>query len=97
MAAKTAEKKEKKAARGGAFTPDPGVCRIISLGDGTHAYIFNTAGKTLHVQVPSPAWKEALRQLVEAFGDVVVAGWVRSQFAEPASLLAALETQGASE
>lgn len=89
MSTKTSKK---KASRGGAFTPALGVCRIISLGDGTHAYVFNVAGITLHVQVGTPAWNEAIRQLVENFGDVAVAGWVRDQFADSSNLLAAMET-----
>lgn len=76
MGAKTAEKKEKAAKGKGVFLPDVGVCRVISLGGGTHAYVLNGSGKTLHVRVGTQAWDEAIRNLTESFGEDLVSKWI---------------------
>jgi hypothetical protein len=95
MGAKTAEKKDKKLAKGrGEFVPDADVCRIISLGGGTFAYVLDHAGKTLHLRVGTVAWAEALKSLIEAFGLLSVTRWLSQQFG-PATdeILTALDNE----
>lgn len=64
---KTARKNATKGkARDAAFIPSPDVKRIISLNGGQHAYILNpTNGKTHHVKVDSPEYRELLQLLFD--------------------------------
>lgn len=63
---KTARKNQQKGKiKDQAFIPSPDVTRIIPLNGGQHAYILNpTNGRTHHVKVDSPEY----RDLVETLG-----------------------------